>query len=102
MKKIILTTLLAAVMLFTSACIGPMNTTSRLKTWNREIENRWGGEVVFLLLQVPYGGIYTLTFLSDILVFNSIEFWGGDNPVAPVSMDRLEAVKALDEQRHGR
>ena len=40
MKKSILAGALLVVMVFATACIGPMNATSRLKTWNREIDNR--------------------------------------------------------------
>ena len=40
-------------------------------------------------------------FLSDVIVWNSIEFWGGDNPIDPVDPERLIAVKELDARRHG-
>ncbi len=48
MKRILLATVLLGVMLFTSGCFGPMSATGRLKTWNREIENRWAGQAVYL------------------------------------------------------
>ena len=101
MKRILLATVLLGVMLFTSGCFGPMSATGRLKTWNREIENRWAGEVVYLGLRVPYGGVYGLVFLSDVVVFNSIEFWGGQNPIGPVSPERLLYLRELDARRHG-
>ena len=101
MRKTLLATALLAVMLFSSACIGTMNATSRLKTWNREIENRWAGEAVYVLLRIPYGGVYGLVFLSDVLLFNSVEFWGGENPVEPVNPDRIRAITELDKRRHG-
>ncbi len=84
-----------------ASCIGPMNAISRLKTWNREIENRWAGEGLFILFSAPYGGVYGLFFLSDVLLFNSIEFWGGTNPIDPVSPDRLARIKEMDEKRMG-
>jgi len=100
-KKSALIVGLLILSVFSSACIGPMNATGRLKTWNREIENRWTGEGAYLLLRMPYGGVYGLVFLSDVLVFNAIEFWGGENPVEPVAPERLERVRQLDAQRHG-
>jgi hypothetical protein len=101
MKKTLLASALFGVMLLTSACFGSMNATSRLKTWNREIENRWAGEAAYVGLRIPYGGIYGLVFLSDVLLFNSIEFWGGENPIDPVDPERLVRVKELDARRHG-
>ena len=82
-------------------CIGPMNATMRVRTWNREIENRWLGEGAYILLKVPYSGVYGLLALSDLLVFNSIEFWGGQNPIDPTDPARLKAVQELDTKRHG-
>jgi hypothetical protein len=101
MTKKILTAALLGVTLFTGACIGPMNATSRLKTWNREIENRWAGEAVYIVLRIPYGGVYGLVFLSDVILFNAIEFWGGGNPVDPVDPERIRALRELDRRRHG-
>ena len=95
----ILTMALLAVML--SGCFGSMNATSRLKTWNREIENRWAGEGMYILLRIPYTGVYGLFSLTDLLILNSIEFWSGKHPVAPVDPARMEALKELDARRHG-
>ena len=62
---------------FTStSCIGPMNATKRIHTWNREIEDRWVGEGVFLVFRVAY--VYSVAFVGDILIFNSIQFWVPD------------------------
>lgn len=101
MSRKLLTTALLALTLSTSACIGPMNASGRLKTWNREIENRWVGEAAYIGLRIPWGGVYGLFFLSDVLVFNSIEFWGGQNPVEPVDPERIRALRELDQSRHG-
>ena len=100
MRTLLATTLLS-VMLFSAGCIGPMNSISRLKTWNREIENRWTGQAAYVLLRLPYGGVYGLVFLSDVLLWNSIEFWGGTNPIDGVDPARLRAVRQLDKERHG-
>ncbi len=86
-------------MILTAGCFGTMNATSRLKTWNREVENRWVGQGTYLLLRVPYGGVYGLFFLSDVLFFNAFDFWGGTNLVESVDPARLEALRALDRER---
>jgi hypothetical protein len=93
-----LASLLLAVTL-TAGCFGPMNLSSKLGTWNRGIENRWAAEAVFLPLRIFY--VYTVCFLGDILIFNTIEFWGGSNPISPVDPERAAAVKALEAERNG-
>ena len=95
----ILTVALVAVTL--TGCFGSTNATARLKTWNREIENRWAGEAMYILLRIPYTGVYGLVGLTDLLILNSIEFWGGSHPVTPVDPARMEALKELDARRHG-
>jgi hypothetical protein len=101
MKKSLIASALLAAMVFATGCIGTMSATSRVKTWNREIENRWAGEGVYVLLRFPYGGVYGLLFLSDVLVFNAIEFWGGENPIGPVDPARIQRLRELDARRHG-
>ena len=94
------TCLLAGALVFAtlaSSCFGPFNATRRIHTWNREIENRWAGEAVFVVFRVAY--VYTLAFVGDVLLFNSIEFWGGDNPIEPPSPVRLKALKDADDAR---
>jgi hypothetical protein len=78
-----------------------MSATHRLKTWNRESDNRWAGEATYIVLRIPWGGVYGLVFLSDVLLFNAIEFWGGEHPIDPVDPERIRALRELDERRHG-
>ena len=86
-----------ALLFATQGCFGSFSATSRLHTWNREIENRWVGEGLFLVLKATR--IYPLFFLGDALVFNSFEFWDGDNPIDPVSKERLQALRDADDAR---
>ena len=98
MRKLLATALLG-VMMSTVGCFGSMNASGRLKTWNREIENRWMGQGAYILLRFPLGGVYGLLFLSDVFVLNSIEFWGGTNPIDPVSPERRQRLRELGAQR---
>jgi hypothetical protein len=31
--------------------------------------------------------VYGIAYLGDIIIFNSIEFWGGENPISPPPAD---------------
>ena len=74
---------IAAVMvgMVTSGCFGPFNLTRRLYRWNEQVNGKWEREFMFILLAwVP---VYGLAVLGDGVVFNSMEFWTGKNPVDP-------------------
>ena len=73
---------IAAAMLLSftvQGCYGPFNLTRKLHNWNGSFENEWVDEAVFLgLIILP---VYGISAFVDALVFNSIEFWGGENPI---------------------
>ena len=75
---------LLALALFVSGCYGPFNLTRRLYQWNGQVGTKWEREFVFILL--AWLPVYGLTVLGDAVVFNSIEFWTGNNPVDPPGM----------------
>jgi hypothetical protein len=81
MKKTFLAGLLGLTLLG-SSCLGPNNAFNGLHHWNRNLdESKWINELVFVgLTVIP---VYSLCYLGDILIFNSIEFWGGENPIEP-------------------
>ena len=72
--------------LLVGGCFGPFNLTRRLYQWNAQLQEKWEREIVFLLLAVT--PVYSLTTLGDAVVFNSIEFWTGNNPVTPPATKR--------------
>ncbi len=71
---------LVAVFLGVSGCYGPFRLTQNLHSWNRDVGGKWTREGVFLLMTIV--PVYPFATLGDALIFNSIEFWGGDNPIA--------------------
>ena len=85
-----------------SACYGPFSLTKKLYRWNSAIDGKWAREGVFLgLAVIP---VYGLGLLADALVFNSIEFWTGDNPMSTKSIRTLkngeaEAVMVFDPSK---
>lgn len=78
MKSLRITTALAVSIAMTG-CYGPFNLTKKIYKWNGEVGSKWVNEGVFLgLVILP---VYAFSFLGDAIIFNSIEFWGGKNPV---------------------
>lgn len=64
-----------------SSCYGPFRLTSKLHDWNGRVsQKKFVNELVFLGLSILPA--YELCVLGDVLIFNSIEFWGGNNPIA--------------------
>ena len=77
MKKTIAVVLIVA--LFTTGCTGSFNLTRKVYNFHRSQTDKWSDELCFLLVAlIP---VYSLATLADAIVFNSIEFWTGKNPV---------------------
>ncbi|MGL4854901.1 MAG: DUF3332 family protein [Lentisphaeria bacterium] len=86
MKKIVLATFAAATLIMSTGCTGPFRLTSKLYNWQTSFDDKWGDELAFLgCVILP---VYGLTLLGDAIIFNSIEFWGGNNPVASVNLEQ--------------
>lgn len=66
--------------LMLGSCIGSFNLTTKLLGWNKQISNKFVNELVFVAFWIL--PVYEVSGLADLLVLNSIEFWGGQNPVA--------------------
>jgi hypothetical protein len=66
--------------LFCGSCLGPNKLFNGLHDWNMQVsDSRWVNELVFLGFTIL--PVYGIAYLADIVVFNSIEWWGGDNPM---------------------
>ena len=82
MKNTILKLMVLVVLLATSlqGCFGKFALTRKLYTMNSEVENKYlRSGLTWVLLIVP---VYHVVGLVDFVVFNTIEFWSGSNPVA--------------------
>jgi hypothetical protein len=63
-----------------TGCIGNFGLSGEVRKFNLEVsKDRWGREIVFVVLYVI--PVYPISGLLDIVVFNSIEFWTGTNPI---------------------
>jgi hypothetical protein len=79
MKKSLLSAALA-LSLLTPACLGPDNLYGGIKNWNAEVSDQdWLNEVIFVgFWIIP---VYPFALLGDVVIFNTIEYWTGDNPI---------------------
>ena len=69
-----------AVCLTATSCLGPNHAYNSLSAWNSEAsDNKFLNEAVFLGLHLLPA--YPLCMAGDVLIFNSIEFWSGSNPI---------------------
>lgn len=78
-KHLKVATLLLAGTLLTSSCVGSFSLFNRLAKWNSNAtSSKFLNEVIFIFISPAY----PVCCLADALVFNSIEFWSGNNPLA--------------------
>jgi Domain of unknown function (DUF3332) len=76
-KRAILALTLLAVF---TGCMGTGGLSGKIKKFNLEAtENRWGREGIFFALNVLW--IQRICTILDLFIFNSIEFWSGENPL---------------------
>src|SRR5574341_2404006 len=84
-RKAVAVALIFSFMSVTSACFGPFNLTRNIYHFNSgikgsgEVNEKWMKEIVFFgMIVIP---VYMFAALLDAFIFNSIQFWTGDNPV---------------------
>ena len=69
-----------AIALMLTGCLGRGAANRNVRKFNlNTIEHRWGRATLFTGLQVIW--VYRIATLLDLLIFNSIEFWSGANPI---------------------
>lgn len=63
-----------------TGCMGHNGLSGKVLKFNLETtEDRWAREFLFIGLNVVL--VYPICMILDLLVFNSIEFWSGENPI---------------------
>lgn len=68
---------LSASMMMQS-CIGSFALYNKVKTWNDHVGDKFVNELVFVAFWIL--PVYELSFVADLFILNSIEFWSGTNP----------------------
>ncbi len=80
MRRLI--TSLLIVLLLSAGTIHCVGSFALTRTWDRfinNLSNKWVNSVAFVL--AVYFRFYLVVLLVDMIVLNSVEFWGGKNPV---------------------
>ena len=86
-EKGIALVLAAALGALTAGCAGKFQLTRKLYDINQSIDDQYIRSVVTWLFILPYG----ITGILDFVVFNVIEFWSGENPVATAPVTKVYA-----------
>jgi hypothetical protein len=83
-KSLVLAILVAIFIPMTTAgCFGRFALTRKLYRFNRDLSHdRWVRWFGFLVMSIV--PIYAAGMLLDLVLANSVEFWGGSNPFAAV------------------
>jgi hypothetical protein len=78
-------------------CTGSFMLTKKVYNWHRGMGDKWADEFGFLVCALL--PIYGISTFADAVIFNSIEFWSGNNPVTSAKAEtKTKFVKAGNEK----
>ncbi|MBX3175366.1 MAG: DUF3332 family protein [Gemmatimonadaceae bacterium] len=80
-----------------SGCFGSFQATRKLYAYNKSMGDKWVQEFVFLAFSII--PVYALVNAGDVLIFNSVEFWTGNNPITSVSVTGTDDGRQLRQTR---
>lgn len=70
-----------------AGCYGNFPLTRKVYDFNSNFGDKWMNELMFLVLNfVP---VYEVAAFADAVIFNTIEFWTGSNPMAMNSGEEI-------------
>jgi len=81
--------LVAAVGALSAGCFGTFQLTRKVYDINKSIDEKYTRSAatwIFVIVQV-----YTVAALLDLIVFNVLEFWTGENPAAEAKVTKVYA-----------
>jgi len=78
-KSLIIATVVAlSASMMMQSCIGSFALFNKVKTWNEHVGDKFVNELVFVAMWIL--PVYELSFVADLFILNTIEFWSGSNP----------------------
>lgn len=84
-KVVALALVVSVAVVISAGCFGKFQLTRSLYEVNKSVEDKYLRSVVTWVLIIPYG----IAGFLDFAVFNLIEFWSGENPVATGPQTRV-------------
>lgn len=79
--RLISITLVSALLLISlSGCFGNFALTRKAYQFNESVGDKWVQQVVFWIMNIV--PVYYAAGVLDVVLFNTVEFWTGSNPVA--------------------
>lgn len=94
-KNLFLSLTLSSAILFTG-CYGSFSLVTKVHEWNGSVtDNKFVHELLFLGLNII--PVYGVSAFIDAVIFNTVEFWTGSNPIAMKEGD--EEIKYI--RAHG-
>ena len=95
--KMVAVSALLTLCVMGSSCIGSHALFNKISAWNQGAsDNKFINELICIAMWVV--PVYQISLLGDVLVFNSIEFWTGSNPMAKVGS--MKTVKGSDGKEY--
>ncbi len=92
-RAALLTLTLALGTVSGTGCLGKYALFNKVQDWNGTLGDKWINSVVhFAFWLVP---VYPLTLLGDFVIFNTVEFWTGNNPIAANGVGVSESGEAV-------
>ena len=81
MKRNFIIAVLFSFTILSTSCLGSYSAFNNLKDWNQDVTgNKFVNNAIFWGLNII--PVYGLFLLGDMVIFNAIEFWTGNNPIA--------------------
>lgn len=78
-KQLVVATVVAlSASMMMQSCIGSFALFNKVKEWNDHVGDKFVNELVFVAMWIL--PVYELSFVADLFILNSIEFWSGTNP----------------------
>lgn len=90
-KTLIIAVIISAITLSLTSCFGGFEVTKKVYDWNKSVSDEpivqtlvmWGLNII---------PVYPVAVAADIFIFNLVEFWTGDNPIAMNANDYEEQL----------
>lgn len=87
---------LVAVMLTLGlgGCFGNFAATRKVYDFNKNFGDKWPNQLMFWVLNIV--PVYYVASFADVVLFNTIEFWTGNNPMAMGPTDEVIKYASQD------